>query len=198
MDTCLYREQRGSPGHPPWYYCQMRARQVRPDHDCRTDACRTLAAIAAKSARKEEPAMSEPIRRLKWDAPASQADPEFTDELRKHVRRMVASIAEQLDVAPVTVTGALRRQSKPGAAAPAPQPSQPAAAAPQPAATAAPAALAPTPAAPAVAPSDDWCVARDLVAHANPDELAEFFAAYDLSDRFDAFVTGLRRPRRSA
>ncbi len=144
-------------------------------------------------------------RRLNWDAPASEAEPEWTSErsLREHVRtlvsggRTVSSIAEQLHVKPVTVSGALKRPDRPAATGPAPVTGggTPSPSSPQSAAPSAPAALA---AVPTLAASADWVACREMVAAADADELAEFFAAYSLSDRFDAFVTGLRRGRNQA
>jgi len=143
-------------------------------------------------------------RRLNWGAPASEANPEYTAHrtLREHIRILVEggrdrkALAEGLGINVASLNGAIKREGKAGrrtksSAAPAAAPAED-----QPADPAV--GLADTFGAdqPALAANADWVSARDLVAAADKDELAEFFSAYGLTDRFEAFVVGLRRGKR--
>jgi hypothetical protein len=219
MPSCSYREQRGSPGYRPWYYCHGRARQVTPFEDCRTESCHILAACAAKSARKEAPAMSDPDptaapaapkkprRLIDWDGPATLIVPSAPEgqslriyaaaEMKAHgqERGFKARLVERLGVDGNSIRSAI---SKVGPKA-APKPARTSAAPPRVGGDILdPPAVAVPPAPTVAASSSDWQAARDLVQHADPDELAEFVSAFDLTDRFDAFVVGLRRGRRGA
>jgi hypothetical protein len=217
--TCPHHETRGDP-RAPWHYCQLRAKQVTPLEDCTFARCRTSAAIAAKLARKDRETMAaaENIRpaappkksHTRWDAPANEANPDWPDTrtAREHARILVEAgrapqaIADDLGIKVTAVWAAL----KPPTATkqkPARQPrlatadvtggGTGASSSPSPEGT--PSAVEGQPAA---APSADWVVARELVAAADKDDLAEFFAAYNLTDRFEAFALGLRRGRRTA
>ena len=160
------------------------------------------------------PAQGKPRKQkvfLKWDAPASETNPGWTSDrsLRAHVRtlkeggRTTASLAAELGCNEGVIFAHLRKPdvavgpatpAVPGQPDPIPAAAPPAAVAvPLPVGRGAGEAGGVGPGGPGT--NADWSRARDLLADVDTDDLAEFFSAYGLTDRFDGFRTGLHRGR---